>query len=132
MEERFLLDGITLESTHVSPRHKELSALVVADMADSGPSFRDGTTMTASRAAKLVSIEFFAKVPLANILIEDCFQGRHELAPGRVQLRTVLNRTPCTDRPLQRGIKSSVDTTLAQLESVSDRRISSGRKLGDT
>ena len=71
MKERFLLDGIALESAHVSPRDIQLAALVVTDVAYSGSSFGNGATMAASRATELVAVKLFDEIPFTSVFVED-------------------------------------------------------------
>ena len=77
MEERLFLDGIALHSAYVAPGHVQSAALVVADLADSGLAFRNGTAMTAGVAAHPVAIEFLVEIALTNILVNDVAKGGH-------------------------------------------------------
>ncbi len=51
VEEWLLFDGIALQSGGVSPGGVERAAPVKADLAYTGLAFRDGTAMTAGKAA---------------------------------------------------------------------------------
>ena len=78
MKKRLLLDGITLHSAHVSPRNVELSAVVVADLANSGLSFRNWTTMAAGIAAEAIALNGFVQFAFADILIQDFAERRQQ------------------------------------------------------
>ena len=61
MKERFFFDGVALGSGGVSPGDVERAAAVVADFADSGLAFGDGTTMSAGEAAHAVVVELLVE-----------------------------------------------------------------------
>ena len=77
MEERLLLDGITLHTGGVSPRDIERATAVVADFADSGLAVGNGAAMAAGEAADPVVVEFFVEsgFGFADSLVEDVAQG---------------------------------------------------------
>ncbi len=77
MEERLLLDGIALHAAHISPGHVQSAAAVVANLADSGLPFRDGTAMAAGEAAKPIAVELFVKLAFACVLVDDIAEGGH-------------------------------------------------------
>ena len=88
VEKRFLLDGIAVRAGGVSPGNVERAATVVADFADSGLAFGDGTAVSAGEAADAVVGESFVErgVCFADALIEDGAEGGHSafiLTPQR-------------------------------------------------
>jgi hypothetical protein len=58
MEKGLLLDGIALHTADVAPGNVQRAALVIADLADSGLTLRNGATMSAGVAANPIAIEF--------------------------------------------------------------------------
>jgi hypothetical protein len=82
VEEGLLLDGIALDSSNVAPRNIELSALVVADFADSHLSFCDRTTMATGKAADAVTLNGLVKIAFTDVLVQDFSEGR-QLTPLR-------------------------------------------------
>src|SRR5437868_13437206 len=83
MEEGFFLDGITLHSAHVSPRHVQGPTTVVANFADTRLAVGDGTTMPARKTPHAVTVELLVQFGrgLAHVLINDFTQSRHAAAP---------------------------------------------------
>jgi hypothetical protein len=77
VEERLLLDRIALHASHVTPGNIQNSALVVTDLANSGLTFRNGTTMAAGMAAHTVALELFVQVSLTNVVIENFAKCSH-------------------------------------------------------
>jgi hypothetical protein len=68
-----------LHSADVSPRHVEFPALVVADLANAGLTFRDRTAVSAGEAANSIAINFFVKLSFADVLIEYFAEGGHRI-----------------------------------------------------
>src|SRR5215469_7521490 len=83
MEERLLLDRITLHTGGVSPRDIERAAAVVADFADSGLAVGNGAAMAAREAADSVVVESFveSRFGFADSLVEDVAQGGQNRKP---------------------------------------------------
>jgi len=79
VEERLFFDGITLRSGGVSPGHVERAAAVVADFADAGLAFGDGTGMSAGEAADAIVVELFVErgIGFPNSFVEDGAEGGH-------------------------------------------------------
>jgi hypothetical protein len=77
MKERFFLYGITLDATDIPPRHIQLATPVEADLTNPRPSVRDGTAMTTSKTADALIVEFFVKLALSNVFVNDITQGGH-------------------------------------------------------
>jgi hypothetical protein len=77
MKERLFLDWIALHAAYVAPRYVQSAATVVADLANSRLAFRDGTAMPAGVAANPATIEFFVKIALTNVLVNNVTQGGH-------------------------------------------------------
>ena len=81
VEKWFLLDRVTLGAGGVSPWNVEGAAAVVADFADAGLAFGDGTAVATGVTADPAAIEFFVepRVGYADSTVEDVAQGRHRL-----------------------------------------------------
>jgi hypothetical protein len=79
VEEWFLLDWIALGSGGVSPGDIEGTSAVVADFADSGLAFGDGTAVSAGEAAQAVVIELFVEngIGFADLLVEKTAERGH-------------------------------------------------------
>src|SRR5580658_7602438 len=79
VEERFLFDWVALGSGGVSPGDVERAAAVVADFADSGLAFGDGTAMSASETADAVIVELLDEcgIGFADLLVEEGAEGGH-------------------------------------------------------
>src|SRR5579872_6143831 len=77
MKERLLLNGIALRSPGISPRNIKNAVAVVAHFADAGLTGQDGTTMSASKAANAVAVEFLVEFPFPNMLIHNFAEGGH-------------------------------------------------------
>ena len=79
VEERFLFDRVALGSGGVSPGYIERAAAVVADFADSGLAFGDGTTMSAGEAAHAIVFELLVErgIGFADLLVENSAEGGH-------------------------------------------------------
>ena len=81
VEKRLLFYGITLHAAHVAPGHVEHAALVVAHLADSGLTIRNGTAVAAGIAAHPVAIELVVQLALTDILVDDVAKGGHKTEP---------------------------------------------------
>jgi hypothetical protein len=94
VEKRFFLDGIALRAGGVSPGNVEGAAAVVADFADTGLAFGDGTAVSAGEATDAVVGESFVEswVGFADLLVEDGAQGRHLGASFILTLDSALYR----------------------------------------
>ncbi len=79
VEERLLFDGIALHAGGVSPGNVERAAAVVADFADAGLAFGNGTAVAAGETADAVVVEFLVEsgIGLANFAVEDVAEGGH-------------------------------------------------------
>ena len=79
VKERLLLDGIALGAGGVSPGDIERAAAVVADFADAGLAFGNGTAMATGEAAHAIVVELLVKsgIGLANALVENGAEGGH-------------------------------------------------------
>ena len=75
----FFLDRIALSSGSVSPGNEELATAVVADLANTGLAFGDGTAMSACKTAHAVVVEFLDKggFGFADAFVEDGAEGGH-------------------------------------------------------
>ena len=81
MKKRFLLNRIALDAADVSPRHIQSAAAVVAHLADAGLSFWDGAAMPAGITADATAVEFFVKVALTYLPVNDFVEGCHRGEP---------------------------------------------------
>jgi hypothetical protein len=77
MKKRLLLDWIALHSAYVAPGNIQGTALVEADLTNTGLALRNGATMTAGETANPVAIEFFVKITLTNVLVNDVAERGH-------------------------------------------------------
>jgi hypothetical protein len=64
--EGLLLDGIALRAADVTPGHKELTALVVPDLANSHLPIRYSAAMPAGVTAHETAVELFVKLTLSD------------------------------------------------------------------
>lgn len=78
MEERLLLDRITLHSTDISPGNKELPTAVVTNFADSGLALGNRATMPAGKATHTVAIKRFVQISLTDLFINDIAKSVHD------------------------------------------------------
>jgi hypothetical protein len=76
MEKRLLLNRVALHSPDIAPRHVKLPTLVVADFADSRLTFRNGTTMTAGKAADPIAFDRLVQFAFVDVLVKDFAEGR--------------------------------------------------------
>jgi len=79
MKKWFLLDGIALHSADITPWHVELPALVIADFANPGLSFSNGTAVSAGEAANAIALNRFPQPTFADVLVQNVAEGRHLL-----------------------------------------------------
>jgi hypothetical protein len=79
VEEWFLFDWVALSAGSVSPGDVERAAAVVADFADSGLAFGDGTAMSTSEAAHAIVVELLDErgIGFADLLVENGAEGGH-------------------------------------------------------
>src|SRR5271167_646703 len=77
MKERFLLNGIALHPTHISPGYVKRATLVVAHFANPGLAIGNGTGMTAGITAHAVAIKFFVEFAFADVFVDDIAKGGH-------------------------------------------------------
>jgi hypothetical protein len=79
MEKRLLLDGVALGAGGVSPGDVECAAAVVADFADAGLAFGDGTAMSAGEAAHAVVGELLVEMGIgfADAFVENGAESGH-------------------------------------------------------
>jgi hypothetical protein len=79
VEEGLLLDRIALGSGGVAPRDIEFAAAVVADFADSGLAFRDGTAMSARETAEAIVVELLVEsgFGFTDSFVENTAEGGH-------------------------------------------------------
>jgi len=77
VEERFLFDGVALHAGGVSPGDIKSAAAVVADFANPGLAFGNGTAVSAGKAADTLIGEFLIerRVGFADSLVEDVAQA---------------------------------------------------------
>src|SRR5208282_2917561 len=77
VEEGLFLNRIALGAGRVSPGSVKRAAAVVADFADSGSAFGDGTAVAARKAAQATVFELFVEMRIGflDMLIEDRAQG---------------------------------------------------------
>ncbi len=143
VEEWFLFDWIALGSGGVSPGDVERAAAVVADFADSGLAFGDGTAMSASEAAHAIVVELLEErgIGFADLLVENGAEGGHGnlwLYSNAAEWRRgyALVETPCGAWVMRCGYgvlrlrRASLSRSTASAQDdrvVSDERFSSGR-----
>src|SRR4051812_15986760 len=79
MEEGLLLDGIALDSAHITPGNIQLAAAVVADLADAGLALGNRAGMAAGVAAQAIAIERLDQLgrSLVDVRVQDVFEGGH-------------------------------------------------------
>ena len=77
VEERLLLDRITLHAAHVSPRNIQRSAAIVTNLANSRLTVWNRTAVAASVTTHTIAIELFVKLALTHVFVNDVTQGRH-------------------------------------------------------
>jgi hypothetical protein len=79
VEERLFLDGVTLGSGGISPGDVECAAAVVADFADAGLAFGNGTAVSAGKAADAIVVEMFVEggIGFSDSFVEDGAEGGH-------------------------------------------------------
>src|SRR5215467_12831369 len=79
VEERLLLDRITLHRGGISPGNEEFATAIEAHLAHSGLSFGNGTAMSARKAANAIVAEILDETGfgLADSPVEDVAQGGH-------------------------------------------------------
>jgi hypothetical protein len=79
VEKWFLLDRIALGAGSVSPGDEELATAVVADFANTGLAFGDGTAMSAGKTAYAVVLEFLdeGRFGFADAFVEDGAESGH-------------------------------------------------------
>jgi hypothetical protein len=72
MEKRLLLDRIALHTAHVATGNVKLPSAVVANLANSGLTLRNGTTMPAGKAPNPIAIKRFDqfRCSFANVLVQ--------------------------------------------------------------
>ena len=77
VKERFFFDGVALGAGGVSPGDVERAAAVVADFADAGLAFGDGTAVSAGEAAGAVVLELLVEsgIGFADALVENGAEG---------------------------------------------------------
>ena len=63
MEERFLLDRVTLQRGHISPRHAQLSALIEPHLTNPAPALTDFAAMPAGKTFDCVIRKFLCTTP---------------------------------------------------------------------
>jgi hypothetical protein len=71
MKEGLFLDWIALDAAHIAPRDIEGSALVVADLANSGLLVRDLATMPTGKTPNPLAVELLVELTLANVFVND-------------------------------------------------------------
>jgi hypothetical protein len=64
--ERLLFDGIALRAGDVTPRHKQLTALVIPDLANSRLPIRYSAAMPARVTAHETALELLVKLTLSD------------------------------------------------------------------
>jgi len=79
MEKRFLLDGVTLNASDVSPGHVEFAAAIEAHLADADLSIRDGTAVAAGETAYAIALDGLVEFALADVLIQNFSEGRQRI-----------------------------------------------------
>jgi hypothetical protein len=81
MEERLLLDRITLHSADVPPGNVELTAAIKAHFADTRLTVGNGATVSAGEAAHAIAVKFLNQVGigLSDAGIEDVAEGGHRI-----------------------------------------------------
>jgi hypothetical protein len=75
VKEGLFLDGIALNSTHVSPGNIKFSTLVEANFADACLAFCDWTTVTAGKTAEAIALNGFVQFAFADVLIKNFAEG---------------------------------------------------------
>src|SRR5271155_2263459 len=77
VKKRLFLNRIALSSRRVPPRNVELTATIVADLADPRLTFGDGAAMSASEATHAVFVQLLVEIGtgFANVLVEDGAQS---------------------------------------------------------
>src|SRR5437867_2148794 len=78
MEERFLLNRIALNSSDVTPRHVQFSALIKANFAHAGLPFENRTAMPAGETANAIAINRLVKFAFADVMIQDFAKSGHQ------------------------------------------------------
>src|SRR4051812_29950753 len=79
VEERLLLNWVTLDAANVPPWNVQLAAAVVANLADSCLALGNGAGVSAGVAAEAIAIEVFDQLGrgLAHVRVENVFEGGH-------------------------------------------------------
>lgn len=77
VEERFLLNGVALHTTHITPGNVELTAAVEPDFAHTGLAVRDGAAVAAGEAPHAIAVELFIELALTDVFIKDVSKARH-------------------------------------------------------
>jgi hypothetical protein len=72
MEEGFFLYRVALHAADIAPGHKQGSAPVVANLANSRLAVRDLATVPTSKTPYPVAVELFVQFALSNVFMYGC------------------------------------------------------------
>src|SRR5260370_7376463 len=71
VEEGFFLDGVALDAADIAPGHIQVSAPVVANLANARLAVWDLATVPTTKTPHPVAVKFFVQFPLTNLFMID-------------------------------------------------------------
>src|SRR5579862_320809 len=114
MKEWLLFNRIALRSCCVSPRHKQLSASVEADLAHACLAFRNRAAVSTRKTAQAITFQTLveARICFADLFIEDSAKRGHRLDSILTQRHLARRTSAKSENVKNHSVESEVETNL--------------------